>query len=324
MGQGNWYEFIINPYVMLEAGEAYHIGWDRPSAIFYFGSGFLYDGAIWECNLARYNGSSNNHTLAMGLVHEPFEGSGNRISPPTNLNAYGITEPDLRIKWREVIPAGATLTVETAITDSDTVNPSEGDWAAQTSGELISNLPADLTGKYLYTRVKMTSVGIVTPELEWLVVWDDDGSNAPYAAARIDFNSEIQAVPASGEAVFSGVAAAADQPYSVYVTQLNTPHNYSYETAGTVTVVDQNVTENVAVGIYRVRVTSVGLQTDYYDNSMDDQTLLRVASVGLQVEVGEWYPSPQPIRTRPRIPASRTIPLNPASRTGTEPEYGVT
>ena len=71
-----------------------------------------------------------------------------------------------------------------------------------------------------------------------------------------------------------------------------------------------------------LRVTSVGLQADFYDNSMDDRTLLYVTSVGLQVEVGEWYPSPQPIRTRPRIPASRTIPLNPASRTGTEPAYG--
>ena len=72
----------------------------------------------------------------------------------------------------------------------------------------------------------------------------------------------------------------------------------------------------------KTRVPSVGLQTDYYDNSMDDRTLLRVTSVGLQVEVGEWYPSPQPIRTRPRIPASRTLPRYAGSRTGTEPAYG--
>ena len=65
-----------------------------------------------------------------------------------------------------------------------------------------------------------------------------------------------------------------------------------------------------------VRVPSVGLQADYYDNSMDDRTLLRVTSIGLQVEVGEWYPQPRPIRTRPRIPAARTLPVSPASRTG--------
>ena len=70
----------------------------------------------------------------------------------------------------------------------------------------------------------------------------------------------------------------------------------------------------------KTRVTSVGLQVGHYEP--DDQTLLRVTSVGLQVAIGEWYPAPRPIRTRPRIPASRTIPLNPASRTGTEPEYG--
>ncbi len=70
----------------------------------------------------------------------------------------------------------------------------------------------------------------------------------------------------------------------------------------------------------KARVTSVGLQVDHAYTA--DRTLLRVTSVGLQVEIGEWYPQPRPIRTRPRIPASRTIPLNPASRTGTEPAYG--
>ena len=318
VGQGNWYEFTIDPYLVLEEGEAYHIGWDRPSAIFYFGSGFLYDGTIWECNLARYNGSSSNHTLAMGLVHEAVEEAGNRISPATSLNAYGATEPDLRIKWRETVPENTTLTVETAITDSDTVNPGEGDWEAQTSGELISNLPADLTGKYLYTRVKMTSVGIVTPGLDWLVVWDDDGSSIPYAAARVDFNDEIKAADDTGEAVFEGVDAGEDQPYTVYVMMLNTPHWTPYETAGTVTVVDQNVTENVAVAIAEARLTNIGLQADVFMGPV----ITRITNIGLQVELGEYYSLAQPIRTRPRAAAARVLPRSPASRVGTEPPYG--
>ena len=65
----------------------------------------------------------------------------------------------------------------------------------------------------------------------------------------------------------------------------------------------------------KARVTSVGLQFDHAYTA--DRTLLRVTSVGLQVEIGEWY-SLHPLRTRPRIPASRALPLSPASRTGTE------
>ena len=237
---------------------------------------------------------------------------GNYISPPTDLSAFGITEPELRIGWWLNVPTGATLTVETAVTDSDTVNPAEEDWVAQINWELITGLPADLTGKYLYTRVKATGDGVVTPVFEWLVSWDDDGTDIPYAAVRIDFNEEIKIADVAGEAVFEGVAAGENQPYSVYILKLNAPYVYVLLTEGTVTVVDQNITEEVIIANAQARLTNIGIQADYFEGPPE----ARVTNIGLQIELGEYYSLAKPIRTRPRPAAARTVPVSPRSRVG--------
>jgi len=191
-----------------------------------------------------------------------YASSGNRISPPTSLDSYGATSPDLKIKWKADVPSGATVTVGTAITDSDSVLPDEGDWAVQTNGSSIDNLPADLTGMYLRTRIKMTATE-TSPFLEWLVVYDN--ADDPYAAVRIDFNDEIKAVPATGTVEFENVDPAADISYTVYILGLNHP-NISYDDlSGTVTVVDADVTENVTYDIVSARVTQFYMEVAWTD-----------------------------------------------------------
>ena len=208
---------------------------------------------------------------------------GNRISPPTSLDSYGATGPDLKIKWK-VVPDEATLTVETAITDSDSVLPDEGDWAVQTNGSSIDNLPADLTGMYLRTRIKMTATE-TSPFLEWLVVYDN--ADNPYAAVRIDFNDEIKAVPATGTVEFENVDPAADIPYTVYVLGLN-HDNIVYDTVeGDVTVVDADITENVTFIISAARVTQFYVEVALGEPVTSSPA--RVTHFYIEMATPTWY-----------------------------------
>ena len=63
------------------------------------------------------------------------------------------------------------------------------------------------------------------------------------------------------------------------------------------------------------RITSVGAQVEFYDGAAHPPDP-RVNAMYLQVEIGEYYITAQPIRTRPRAAAARTLPVSPASRTG--------
>ena len=116
----------------------------------------------------------------------------------------------------------------------------------------------------------------------------------------------------------NGEAEFLDIPPGNYLFTVELERHVTY--IGETEIVSADITENVTLTTYKVHSTSSFLQVDC--SEPPDETLLYLTSALLQVEVGEWYPQPRPIRTRPRIPASRTIPLNPASRTGTEPEYG--
>ena len=139
------------------------------------------------------------HGNAIDWASEGF-----RISPPTDLSEYAETAPDLRIKWKATVPIGTTLIIETAVTDSDTVNPAEEDWNVQTSGGLITDLPADLTGKYLYTRVKMDTEEIgVSPGVIWLIVYDNDGS--PNVALWVELNNSSWASDIFGKVEVEGL-----------------------------------------------------------------------------------------------------------------------
>jgi hypothetical protein len=195
------------------------------------------------------NGTAGNGGSGVVIVGEPVTLTSVRTSLATSLGHYGSTNPDLKIKWKSF----GSCTVETGISDSDSVDPST--WYEQTNGASITDLPADLTGKYLYTRIVLGSAS----SLEWLVVYDN--ADDPYAAVRIDFNGEIKAVPSTGTVDFENVDPAADIPYTVYVLGLNDPGPYGYENIwpdgfdDTVTVVDADVTENVTLVIPAARVT---------------------------------------------------------------------
>ena len=131
-----------------------------------------------------------------------IESSGYYISAPTNLSSYGITNPVFRIKWISEEPEDTTLVIQTAITDSNAIQPEEGDWNIQTPDSLIS-LPADLTGKYLWIKLNFDATVEDTPYLTWLVVYEDE--NLPFAAVKFDFNDQITNVPENGQLQFSGI-----------------------------------------------------------------------------------------------------------------------
>lgn len=128
-------------------------------------------------------------------IHE----SGYRISPPVDLSAFGISNPELRIKWRSDVPEGTSLIVEAAITDSDSVLPDEGDWEVQTNGKILTNtLPANLEGYYLRTRVTLeTTASHLSPLLDWLVIFEDDGEKNK-VAVRIAFRDDAYPVIETG------------------------------------------------------------------------------------------------------------------------------
>jgi len=130
-----------------------------------------------------------------------YEESGYRISPPVDLSSFGNNAPDLRIRWRHEVPAGTSMAIETAITDSDTDLPDESDWEVQTNWSLLTNsLPADLSGYYLRTRVRFeTTDEYASPILYWLVVYDDSGEGMK-VAARVELEGEAYRVDGTGTA----------------------------------------------------------------------------------------------------------------------------
>jgi hypothetical protein len=82
---------------------------------------------------------------------------------------------EMRLRWVETVPVNTSVTVETAVAGETGGVPNEpgaGDWAAQTNGQIVSNIPGgNLTGLHLWLRITLTTTdGAVTPEIEepWL------------------------------------------------------------------------------------------------------------------------------------------------------------
>ena len=79
-----------------------------------------------------------------------------------------------------------------------------------------------------------------------------------------------------------------------------------------------SVGEQVEVGIdaeHSVGITSYGLQAEVFDSGAFPPDP-RVTAMYLQVEIGEYYITAKPIRTRPRPAVARVLPVSPGSRTG--------
>jgi hypothetical protein len=183
---------------------------------------------------------------------EAYASSGTLVSPAYDVSAYGATEPDLKIAWKGNVPENTSVTIETGTSDSDSVDPAT--WYEQTNHSSITDLPADLTGKYLYYRVTLaTTDTTATPTLDWVVVYD--AADSPYAAARVDFNDEIKTVPGTGTVDFTGVPESSTLDYTVYTLTLSDT-TLEPETAGSVTTVSSAVTENVEVSEMAITLDS--------------------------------------------------------------------
>lgn len=208
-----------------------------------------------------------------------FSTFGNRVSPATDVGAYGATGPDLKIKWTETVPDVTTLTIETGTSDSDATPPST--WHEQSNGESITNLPADLTDKYLWYKATLqTTDDSVLPTLEWVCIYD--ANDNPLAAVRVDFNGEVKAVPASGTVEFLAVDPGTDIPYTVYIFGLGHTKIAYDEVSGTVTVVDTDETENVTFQIVTARITQ-----SYIEVARTALPAARVTQSYIEVALGE-------------------------------------
>lgn len=185
-------------------------------------------------------GNRIRHVVASIELDYVF-GQGTRISEPADLSAYGVSNPDLKIKWK------GNVGIETAVTDSDTVEPSEQEWEAQINGgSLTNNLNFDLSGYYLWIKT-IVQLG---ESLYALGIYEGD----PFAVVKVDFNNEFKDVDATGQVAFENVSVANDIPYTVYAMTLKSvnisgeDYDYTYETDGAIDVVDQDVTEAVIIG----------------------------------------------------------------------------
>ncbi len=168
----------------------------------------------------------------------PWENlSGSYISAPVDLSLYGESNPPLKTKWMEHVPEDSEVTVEVAITGKSggtPIEPIEEDWEPHENGSLITNLPPNLTDKYLWIRVilERISMEIESPSVDWMVVYDSSESSR--AAVRIEFYNEHRVIDSSGTTVFTGITEAAHLPYSVFVLPLEDPYGFVYLTEGTI------------------------------------------------------------------------------------------
>lgn len=174
-------------------------------------------------------------------LFEGFSATGNIVSGSASVSAYTTTEPDLKIAWQSTEPTDTSITIETGTSDSDATPPAT--WYGQTSGASITDLPADLTGKYLWYKATLETTDTdATPELEWVVIWDD--ADSPDAAVRVECDGEVSAaVPDTGTVDFT-VLANDTHAYTAYLLPLGAEYTTTSE-SDSVTVVESNVTETV-------------------------------------------------------------------------------
>lgn len=99
-----------------------------------------------------------------------YKPSGYRISDGLLLSEPG--QP-IRIRWSSITPESTSVKVETAISESGSVVGEN--WEEQTNGELITNLPEDLEGKYLWFKITLeTEDEEETPIFQQLWIEEED------------------------------------------------------------------------------------------------------------------------------------------------------
>jgi len=279
---GEWLTIALDVPVLLREGETYRLHMVTPSAKIYYGS-TPHEGSLWRAVKYIGSGFSDQVSGPFGLIPCTFSGSGQRVSKPADLAGYSTPPPDLKIIWNALVPEGTSLLIETGCSDSDTVPPTE--WYPQTSGTSLTNLPADLTGKYLFYRATLeTTASLNSPVLRWLVVYD--AVNSSPAAARVSFSGQLLKANAAGQTVFSEIAPGTDLPYVAYVLAVASDQYTYREELGTVTVGDADVAQDILVQIVTSRVTQQYLEAAVLPeawNAVVTQQYLEAACV-----VGGW------------------------------------
>ncbi len=120
----------------------------------------------WALRNRRY--SSGEYSTYIEITYQdPYASEGDFTSGPIDLTNCPLPG---RISWSEVLPAGTSIDIETAVTDYTPLNGTES-WENQTNGSVITNWPEDTDGKNLWVRaILATTDPYATPTLESLLI----------------------------------------------------------------------------------------------------------------------------------------------------------
>ncbi len=178
-----WSEVELDSPIPLEINHEYMVGINVVESDRYYRNNSAgqieFDSAIQY--MGHYSGStdtlptlSTNYATGvdvMLLISSDYLEQGSRFSPPLNLSPL-TTNPGLLLSWQADEPEETSITIETAVTDSEETPPDEQDWEEQTNGELISNVPEDLTNCCLWVRQTLeTEDTSATPILKQVQVY---------------------------------------------------------------------------------------------------------------------------------------------------------
>lgn len=205
---------------------------------------------VLEFKYKKDSSSSKNQDAAFidAVSYGSYNSSGTYRSAPVSIAG----KDDLKIKWEETVLAGTSLTVSTGTSDSESVEPAA--WYEQTSGALITDLPADLTGKYLWYKVELaTPFSGVAPSLNRLVVYENTSS--PRNIVHVTFNGETKAASDSGYVTFTNAMVGETLSYVADLFSLEEATNYtSSEVGGSVAVSSSGSLGIIVFDIFRMSV----------------------------------------------------------------------
>ena len=152
--------------VMLEQGTTYLLEVTYPAGHTRH-TNSLYSGTLWSSN-NTYVHTLGDRNITPGItiydMDVAYSSEGHRTAEPIALESL---EDDLRLQWNETASANTSIVIETAVNESDTEAPTA--WAEQTNGEVLSDIPAERAGKYLWIKQTLaTTDDAETPVLESL------------------------------------------------------------------------------------------------------------------------------------------------------------
>lgn len=97
---------------------------------------------------------------------------------------------DSIIRWATTTPANTGVTIKTAVNSSAVTPPTDMDFTAVTNGGTISGATGDLTGKYVWVKIELTTTDdTATPQVHdvWMAINQGAGGGARQRAIHIGF-----------------------------------------------------------------------------------------------------------------------------------------